>query len=112
MNKKKSKVRADELLVTLGLAQSQAQAAALIMAGLVQIKTDRGIQSIDKAGTPLSSEAELLLKSDEMNKDVSRGALKLRGAFEKWSLNVKHLKCIDIGASTGGFTQVLLENGA
>jgi 23S rRNA (cytidine1920-2'-O)/16S rRNA (cytidine1409-2'-O)-methyltransferase len=100
------RVRADVLLVERGLVESRAKAQALILAGAVLSGTRR----IDKAGELLAADAELSTK--ERPRFVSRGGEKLDGAVEKFALDVTGLVCADVGASTGGFTDCLLQRGA
>lgn len=103
----KKKERADVLLVRLGLAETQAKAASLIMAGNVLLGTKR----IDKAGETLPSDAVLTLK-EPPHPWVSRGGLKLVKGLKVLEMSVSGFICLDIGSSTGGFTDVLLTNGA
>lgn len=111
MNKdgKRQKERADRLLVERGLADSRTRAQALIMAGLVFT----GEQRIEKAGEMLPLEAPLAVRGRD-HPWVSRGGLKLAHALEHFALGdaVKGAVALDIGASTGGFTDVLLHHGA
>jgi 23S rRNA (cytidine1920-2'-O)/16S rRNA (cytidine1409-2'-O)-methyltransferase len=100
------KERADVLLVSRGLAQSRTQAQRLLMAGRVYW----GERRIDKAGTLVPTDAELQVR--EGQRFVSRGGTKLEGALAALQANVEHLVCADIGASTGGFTDCLLQRGA
>jgi 23S rRNA (cytidine1920-2'-O)/16S rRNA (cytidine1409-2'-O)-methyltransferase len=100
------RIRADVLLVERGLVESRAKAQALILAGAVLSGTRR----IDKAGELLLPDAELSTK--ERPRFVSRGGEKLDGAIEKFALDVTGLVCADLGASTGGFTDCLLQRGA
>lgn len=105
----KDRIRADALLASRGLAVSRAQAQALIMAGKVM----SGSRRIDKPGTLLSAGAELSVQSGP--RFVSRGGEKLDHAldvFAEFGLNVSGFACLDIGASTGGFTDCLLQRGA
>lgn len=102
----KSKERADLLLVSRGLAPSRAKAQALILAGRVYV----GERRVEKSGETLDSTVELLVR--ETNRFVSRGGDKLAGALEALALRVDDLVCVDIGASTGGFTDCLLQSGA
>jgi 23S rRNA (cytidine1920-2'-O)/16S rRNA (cytidine1409-2'-O)-methyltransferase len=95
------------LLVEKGLAESRAKAQALVLAGQVVVDDMR----VDKPGTRVSVEAELRLKG-EVLKYVSRGGLKLEAALDAFKLDPKGLVCADIGASTGGFTDCLLQRGA
>lgn len=100
------KRRLDAALVHRGLARSRTQAQGFIENGQVLVN---GITNI-KASSQISDEISLELKKP--NQDVSRGATKLRNALEKIPLDIKNKICLDVGASTGGFTQVLLERGA
>ena len=100
------KQRLDVLLVDRQLAPSRTKASAMIMAAEVSVEG----QIIDKPGTRISADAEIRLKSKP--KYVGRGGLKLEGALETFSVNVKEIVCADVGASTGGFTDCLLQNGA
>jgi 23S rRNA (cytidine1920-2'-O)/16S rRNA (cytidine1409-2'-O)-methyltransferase len=102
-----AKQRADTLLVSRGLVESRARAQALIMAGLVFSGTVR----IAKAGDMLSDDKELSVKGQE-HPWVSRGGVKLAHALEYFKLSPAGRVCLDVGASTGGFTDVLLQNGA
>lgn len=112
---KQAKSRADELVFRSGLALSRNQAQALIMAGEVLFGAPDGEwKPVAKAGHAFSEETEFKLKNAK-GLDVGRGAKKLRGAFEKWSFLSEKAKgglCLDVGSSTGGFTQVLLEHEA
>jgi len=101
------KRRADQLLVEQGLAESRARAQSLILAGAVFLGTTR----IAKAGDQLPPDATLLVKGQDQPW-VSRGGLKLAHALDHFSLRPAGLTCLDIGASTGGFTDVLLARGA
>ena len=104
---KPKKIRLDSLLVERGLAESCKQAQALILSGVVLVD-DR---SADKAGTPTSAAAEVRIRG-AANPYVSRGGLKLRGALDCFDISVTGLIALDIGASTGGFTDCLLQRGA
>ncbi len=101
------KQRLDELVVEQGLANNIEEARRFIMAG--EIRT--GDRVWDKAGEKIPIETELELKSHHC-KWVSKGGLKLEKALNDFSLNPSGARCLDIGASTGGFTDVLLQNGA
>jgi 23S rRNA (cytidine1920-2'-O)/16S rRNA (cytidine1409-2'-O)-methyltransferase len=101
------KRRADQLLVEQGLAESRAKAQALILAGLVSAAGRR----IDKAGMSLAEDAELTVAGRD-HPWVSRGGLKLVQALDHFALDPAGLVALDIGASTGGFTDVLLARGA
>jgi 23S rRNA (cytidine1920-2'-O)/16S rRNA (cytidine1409-2'-O)-methyltransferase len=100
------KVRADVLLHQRGLAVSRARAQALILAGSVIA----GDHRVDKPGQLLDDQVELRLK--EQLRFVSRGGLKLEKALDRFALPVEGRICADLGASTGGFTDVLLQRGA
>ncbi len=99
--------RADVLLVERGLVESRAKAQALILAGLVWAGDTR----VAKAGDQLREDAPLSLKG-QVHPWVSRGGLKLTAALDAFSLDPTGKVCIDVGASTGGFTDVLLTRGA
>ena len=103
------KQRIDLLLVEKGLATSRTQAQALVMAGAVVA----GEQRIDKPGQLVSAELPLRVKEDAApQKYVSRGALKLEKALEVFPVDPRGQVCADLGASTGGFTDLLLQRGA
>jgi 23S rRNA (cytidine1920-2'-O)/16S rRNA (cytidine1409-2'-O)-methyltransferase len=99
--------RADQLLLDRGLVDSRARAQAVILAGLVFSGTRR----IDKAGQPMAEDAAIELRGQD-HPWVSRGGLKLAHGLAAFGLSPAGLVCLDIGASTGGFTDVLLANGA
>jgi len=101
------KLRLDKLLVDRGLAASRERAQALILAGRVLVEEQR----VDKPGTAVESEASLRMLGDDL-RFVGRGGLKLEHALATWSIEVEGLACADIGASTGGFTDCLLQRGA
>ena len=101
------KLRLDKLLVDHGLAASRERAQALILAGRVLVDEQR----IDKPGTPVFSTAAIRLLGSDL-KYVSRGGLKLEHALAHWSICLSGLACLDIGASTGGFTDCMLQSGA
>ncbi|MDR1164960.1 MAG: TlyA family RNA methyltransferase [Deltaproteobacteria bacterium] len=105
--KKPSKIRADELVFLQGLAPSRSRAQALILAG--QVAFPNG-EKVRKAGDLLPPDA--LLRLTGLKLYVSRGGDKLAGALEDLGLSVEGLNCLDLGASTGGFTDCLLKNGA
>lgn len=102
-----AKVRADQLLVDNGLAESRARAQALILAGLVFL----GDRKIDKAGQQVAADAELEVKGRD-HPWVSRGGIKLAHALEHFRIDVTGAVAIDVGSSTGGFTDVLLTGAA
>jgi 23S rRNA (cytidine1920-2'-O)/16S rRNA (cytidine1409-2'-O)-methyltransferase len=99
--------RADQLLVERGLAESRAKAQALILAGLVF----SGAARIEKPGTALRADAALEVRGQD-HPWVSRGGVKLAHALNHFGIDPEGLACLDIGASTGGFTDVLLTRGA
>ncbi len=101
------KVRLDKLLVDHGHAASRERAQALVLAGRVLVDEQR----IDKPGTSISAGAVIRLLGSDL-KYVSRGGLKLEHALAHWSIDLTGLPCVDIGASTGGFTDCMLQNGA
>jgi 23S rRNA (cytidine1920-2'-O)/16S rRNA (cytidine1409-2'-O)-methyltransferase len=101
------KKRLDEMVVEQGLAEDVIKARSLIMAG--EIRT--GDRVWEKAGEKISIETDLHLKN-QVCKWVSRGGLKLERGLDAFSVSPEGLRCLDIGASTGGFTHVLLENKA
>ena len=101
------KLRLDRLLVERGLAASRERAQSLILAGKVLV----GGQKISKAGTAVDADSEIRLLGEDL-KYVSRGGLKLEKALEQWKINVAGKTCLDVGASTGGFTDCLLQHGA
>jgi len=104
----KSKVRADVLVVEQGLAPTRSKAQALILAGVVVTLQGR---RIEKAGMALEPHVELRLKGQPIP-FVSRGGLKLEGALERFQVDPSGRTCMDVGASTGGFTDCLLQKGA
>jgi len=101
------KIRLDKLLVDQGHAASRERAQALILAGRVLVDEQR----IDKPGTSISAAAAIRLLGSDL-KYVSRGGLKLEHALAHWSISLTGLACVDIGASTGGFTDCMLQHGA
>lgn len=101
------KLRLDKLLVDSGLAASRDRAQALILAGKVLVDG----QKLDKAGAQVAADAVIRLLAADL-KYVSRGGLKLERALEHWQINVAAKTCLDVGASTGGFTDCLLQHGA
>lgn len=101
------KKRLDEILVEQGLAETRSKARSMILAGWVKVDGKK----IDKAGHQVKVDANIEVK-DVGLKFVSRGGLKLEHALKEFQVDVKGLTCVDIGASTGGFTDCLLQNGA
>ncbi len=100
------KTRLDQLLVERGLAESRSRAQALIMAGRVTV----GGVVADKAGTGVSEDAEV--EVTEPPRYVSRGGEKLETGLRAFAIDVTGLRCLDVGASTGGFADCLLQHGA
>lgn len=101
------KIRADQFLADHELAADTKEAAAFIMAGLVFF----GDQRIEKPGDLVSETGALQVRA-KAHPFVSRGGLKLAAALKQWKLDVKGLSCVDLGSSTGGFTDCLLQAGA
>jgi 23S rRNA (cytidine1920-2'-O)/16S rRNA (cytidine1409-2'-O)-methyltransferase len=101
------KVRLDKLLLERQLAPSRERAQALVLAGKVLVND----QKIDKSGALVDASSEIRLLGDDL-KYVSRGGLKLERALQHWNINVDGRICADVGASTGGFTDCLLQNNA
>jgi 23S rRNA (cytidine1920-2'-O)/16S rRNA (cytidine1409-2'-O)-methyltransferase len=93
--------------VERGHAASRERAQALILAGRVLVDEQR----IDKPGTPVADTATLRMLGDDL-KFVSRGGLKLERALDHWAIDLTNLACLDVGASTGGFTDCMLQRGA
>jgi len=103
----KNKTRLDAFVVDKGMVKSRHRAKALIMAGKVLVND----YPVDKPGTLIANDAAVIVKQDD-NPFVSRGGLKLEAALKSIPVSVKGLTCLDIGASTGGFTDCLLQYGA
>jgi 23S rRNA (cytidine1920-2'-O)/16S rRNA (cytidine1409-2'-O)-methyltransferase len=101
------KVRLDKLLVDRAVAASRERAHALILAGKVLVDD----QKIEKAGARVSAECVIRLLGEDL-KFVSRGGLKLERALDHWNIAVTGKICLDVGASTGGFTDCMLQRGA
>jgi 23S rRNA (cytidine1920-2'-O)/16S rRNA (cytidine1409-2'-O)-methyltransferase len=101
------KTRLDKLLVERGLTSSRERAQALILAGKVLVNE----QKIEKSGTAVDSAATVRLLGDDL-RYVSRGGLKLERALDHWHIDLKAKVCLDIGASTGGFSDCMLQHGA
>jgi 23S rRNA (cytidine1920-2'-O)/16S rRNA (cytidine1409-2'-O)-methyltransferase len=101
------KVRIDKLLVDRGVAASRERAQAMVLAGRVLV----GNQKIEKAGASVDQNAEIRLLGEDL-KYVSRGGLKLEAALEHWKLDLTGRTCMDVGTSTGGFTDCMLQHGA
>jgi len=102
-----AKARLDQLVVDAGLAPSRARAQALVLAGAVLVDGKRA----DKAGSLIAAEAAISLREEPLPY-VSRGGVKLAGALEGFGVAPAGRRCLDVGASTGGFTDCLLQRGA
>jgi 23S rRNA (cytidine1920-2'-O)/16S rRNA (cytidine1409-2'-O)-methyltransferase len=101
------KIRIDKLLLDRGLAPSRERAQAMILAGRVLINE----QKITKAGASVAEDAAVRVLGDDL-RYVSRGGLKLEAALQHWQIEVGGKTCMDVGASTGGFTDCMLQHGA
>jgi 23S rRNA (cytidine1920-2'-O)/16S rRNA (cytidine1409-2'-O)-methyltransferase len=108
---KSAKTRLDVLLVERGLAPSRERARAMILAGRVLVTERKGEQKIDKPGTSVAEDCSIRILGDDPPY-VSRGGLKLAEALDHWKIAVGDRACLDVGASTGGFTDCLLQHGA
>lgn len=106
MKEKKKKERLDVLLVKRGLAESREKAKAIIMTGNVFVEEQRE----DKAGSTFAEDVQIRIKGTPM-KYVSRGGYKLEKAMELWHVPLQDKLCMDVGSSTGGFTDCMLQNG-
>jgi 23S rRNA (cytidine1920-2'-O)/16S rRNA (cytidine1409-2'-O)-methyltransferase len=102
--------RIDKLLVERGLAESRTKAQAMVMAGVVLVDEQR----VEKPSHQFDTNSSIRIKGgdDPTSRYVGRGGLKLEAALREFHLDVSGLTCLDIGASTGGFTDCLLQNGA
>jgi 23S rRNA (cytidine1920-2'-O)/16S rRNA (cytidine1409-2'-O)-methyltransferase len=108
---KRIKTRLDRILVDRGFAESRERAQALILIGAVRVS---GLENL-KPGTPVADDAEIRIRREEAEKSlryVSRGGLKLEAALAQFGMAVEGKIAVDIGASTGGFTDCLLRHGA
>src|SRR3954471_1831476 len=101
------KLRVDKLLLERGLVPSRERAQALILAGKVLVNE----QKVEKPGASVPADATIRLLGEDL-RYVSRGGLKLERALEHWKIDVTGKTCVDVGASTGGFTDCLLQHGA
>jgi 23S rRNA (cytidine1920-2'-O)/16S rRNA (cytidine1409-2'-O)-methyltransferase len=101
------KIRLDKALVERGLAGSRERAQALVLAGRVLVAEQR----VEKPGTPVAEDAALRVLGEDL-RYVSRGGLKLERALEYWGIGLEGRACVDVGASTGGFTDCMLQHGA
>lgn len=102
-----NKTRLDVLLVEQGLQESRQKAQATIMAGIVYVNN----QKVDKPGTAVPNDAHIEVRGKTL-RYVSRGGLKLEKAMQTWPIALEGKTCADIGSSTGGFTDCMLQNGA
>ena len=102
-----TKLRLDRLLVERGLVASRERAQAMILAGKVLVDE----QKVEKAGASVRADATVRLLGEDL-KYVSRGGVKLEAALARWGIEVQGRVCMDVGASTGGFTDCLLQRGA
>ena len=101
------KIRIDKLLVERGLVASRERAQSRLLAGRVLVDG----QKVEKAGASVSADVEIRLLGEDL-KYVGRGGLKLEAALEKWKVDLTGRTCMDVGASTGGFTDCMLQHGA
>src|SRR5947209_4070044 len=101
------KLRLDKLLFDRGFAPSRERAQALILAGRVLVNE----QKMEKPGVSVAKDAEIRLLGEDL-RYVSRGGLKLERALQHWGIDVRGKTCLDIGTSTGGFTDCMLQHGA
>jgi 23S rRNA (cytidine1920-2'-O)/16S rRNA (cytidine1409-2'-O)-methyltransferase len=101
------KVRIDKLLVERGLVPSRERAQAMVLSGRVMVDG----QKVEKAGAGVDPEADVRFLGEDL-KYVGRGGLKLEAALEHWKIDLMGRKCMDVGASTGGFTDCMLQHGA
>ena len=102
--------RIDKLLVEQGLAESRTKAQAMVMAGVVLVDEQR----VEKPSQPIDPGSTIRIKGgdDPTSRYVGRGGLKLEAALREFQIDVAGLTCLDVGASTGGFTDCLLQHGA
>ena len=103
-----AKRRLDVAIMELGLAESRQKAQALIMAGEVYVNGQKQL----KAGASLGDDDTVEVRTKHLLRYVSRGGLKLEKAMSLWPIDLQNKICADIGASTGGFTDCMLQNGA
>ncbi|HEX3729247.1 MAG TPA: TlyA family RNA methyltransferase, partial [Opitutaceae bacterium] len=101
------KLRLDKLLVERGLAGSRERAQALVLAGRVLVNE----QKVEKPGAAVAEDAAVRVLGDDL-RYVSRGGLKLEAALQQWQIDLTGRRCADVGASTGGFTDCMLQHGA
>lgn len=100
-------MRIDKLLVERGFAASRERAQAIVLAGRVLVNS----QKVEKAGAPVDLDAEIRVLGEDL-RYVGRGGLKLEAALEHWKIDLNGRTCLDVGASTGGFTDCMLQHGA
>ena len=102
--------RIDKLLVERGLAESRTKAQAMVMAGVVLVNEQR----VEKSSDQFATDSQIRIKhaDDSTSRYVGRGGLKLEAALKEFGIDVRGLVCLDVGASTGGFTDCLLQHGA
>lgn len=105
-------MRADVMLVERGLAPSRTAAQRLIAAGLVFACEGGSRMVLTKPSVSVAQDISLEIEASDLDRFVSRGGLKLDGALTRVGLDVAHLRCLDVGQSTGGFTDCLLQRGA
>ena len=105
-----SRERIDKLLVDRGLAESRTKAQAMVMAGVVLVNEQR----VEKPSAQIAPDSQIRIKraDDPTSRYVGRGGLKLEAALREFHIDARGLICLDVGASTGGFTDCLLQNGA
>jgi 23S rRNA (cytidine1920-2'-O)/16S rRNA (cytidine1409-2'-O)-methyltransferase len=101
------KLRLDKLLLDRGIVPSRERAQALILAGRVLVNE----QKVEKPGTQITPDAQIKLLGDDL-RYVSRGGLKLERALQHWNIDLNGRSCMDVGASTGGFTDCMLQHAA
>ncbi len=101
------KVRIDKLLVERGFTTSRERAQAMVLAGRVLVNS----QKVEKAGSSVDQDAEIRVLGEDL-KYVGRGGLKLEAALARWKIDLTGRTCLDIGTSTGGFTDCMLQHGA
>lgn len=110
MKRERTQERIDKLLVERGLAKSRTRAQAMVMAGVVLVNEQRVAKPSDQAA--LDAEIRVKGANDPSSRFVGRGGLKLDAALREFAIDVRGLVCLDVGASTGGFTDCLLQHGA
>lgn len=101
------RIRIDKLLVDRGIVASRERAQAMVLAGRVLVNG----QKVEKAGAGFEADVEIRLLGEDL-RYVSRGGLKLEAALDHWNIDLSQRTCLDIGASTGGFTDCMLQRGA